>query len=88
MELTRFLIDCGKYLISVDPARVSSRNFHFVKEYLLALIADFGLRKTSLRAEACFAIRGFYRKHFKKLKLFVILEGENVVLESQSYFLV
>ena len=38
------------------------RNFHLVKEYPLAFIANFGLRKVVLRAETRFAIIERYQK--------------------------
>ena len=74
MDLTRFLLDCRKYLISVFPPCASFRNFHLVKEYPLAFIVDFGLRKEVLRAETRFAIIELYRKKIKKLD-FVIPVG-------------
>ena len=54
------------------------RNFHFVKEYPLAFIADFGLRKLVLRAETRFAIIELYRKN-PKVGIFVIPVGEKVL---------
>ena len=62
MELTRILLDCGKYLISVFRPCASFRNFHLVKEYPLTFLADFGLGQVVLRAETRFAIREIYRK--------------------------
>ena len=45
----------------------SFRNFHLVKEYPLAFIADYGLGKVVLRAGTCVAIIELYRKKIKKL---------------------
>ena len=41
----------------------SFRNFHSIKEYPLAFIVDFGLRKIVLRAESRVAIIKRYRKN-------------------------
>ena len=76
MKLTRFLIGCGNYLISVFLLFASFRNFHLVKEYPFAFKADFGLRKVVLRAETRFAIIELYRKN-PKSDFFVILVGES-----------
>ena len=46
MELMRFLIDCGKYLISVFFRLCASfRNFPLVEGYLLDFLADLSMRK-------------------------------------------
>ena len=76
MELMSFLLDCGIYLISVFRLRVSFRNFHLVKEYTLAFIADSGLKQVVLRAETRFAIRELYKK---KINFFVTPVGQKVV---------
>ena len=78
MELTRFHLDCAKYLISVFPLCASFRNFHLVKEYPRAFKADFGLRKVVLRAETRSAIIEIYRKNIK-IGFFVIPAGQKVV---------
>ena len=56
MELTRLLIDCGSYLISIFSVPCVFPKLSFTKEYPLAFKADFDLRKVKLRAETCFAI--------------------------------
>ena len=66
MELTRFFIDCGNYLISVFSTPCIFSKLSLGQRVLsLAFIDDFGLRKAVLRAEICFAIIELYRKKSK-----------------------
>ena len=78
MKLTRFLIDCGDYLISVFSALCVFPKLSLVKEYAFAFIADFGLRNLVLRAETRVTIKERYRNKSKS-GFFVILVGTKVV---------
>ena len=56
LELTRILIDCRTYLLSVFTTLCVFPKLSFGQRETHAFIADLGLRKVVLRAETRFAI--------------------------------
>ena len=85
VQLMRFLIDCGKYLISVFfRLCASSRKFHLVEGYPLDFITDFGMRKVVCGVKLVSPSKDFTEQ---KKWLPEIPVGGKVVSESQAYFL-
>ena len=78
MELTRFSIDCGNYLISVFSALCVFLKHSFGQTVPLAFIADIGLRKVVLRAETLLPSSNFTEKKLKIVFFVIPFEGKVV----------